>query len=146
MNKHTKIAILVAPILTILGFALADLWEESEAQKARAFELVPFGHCDVNNQKCVLKSGEFEVNVMHDNGVTTVNSTYPLDTATLFLVNKQNQATPYPLGMKDSPYYWKRETPLTSLVAKKGASYKLRLILEIKGGKYFAEFYTQTTK
>lgn len=146
MNKHTKIAILVAPILTILGFALADLWEENEAQQARAFELVPFGHCDVTNQKCVLKSGEFEINVMDDNGITTVNSTYPLDTATLFLVDKENQVTPYPLGMKDSPYYWKRETPIGTLVSNKGDSAKLRVIIEIKGGKYFAEFYTQTTK
>jgi hypothetical protein len=146
MNKHTKTAILVAPILAILGFALADLWEESGAQEVRAFELVPFGHCDVSNQKCILKSGEFEVNVMDDKGITTVNSTYPIDTATLFLVDKDNQATPFPLGMKDSPYYWKRKTPLGSLVANKGASYKLRLILEIKGGKYFTEFYTQTIK
>ncbi len=146
MNKHTKTAILVAPIQTILGFALADLWEESEAKKERAFELVPFGHCDVTNQKCVLKSGEFEINVMDEKGITTINSTYPLDTATLFLVDKQSQASAYQLGMKDNPYYWKRETPLGSLVANKDDSYKLRIIIEIKGGKYFAEFYTQTTK
>jgi hypothetical protein len=144
MNKHTKTAIIVAPILTILGFALADLWEESNANKARAFELIPFGHCDVTHQKCILKSGEFEVNVMDEKGITTVNSTFPIDTATLFLVDKNSQATPYPLGMKDSPYYWKRETPLGNLVANKGDAYKLRLIIEIKGGKYFSEFYTQT--
>lgn len=146
MNKHTKIAILVAPILTIIGFALADLWEESEAKKVRAFELVPFGHCDVSNQKCVLKSGEFEINVMDEKGITTVNSTFPIDKATLFLVDKENQATPFPLGMKDSPYYWKRETPLGTYISNKGESYKLRVIIEIKGGKYFSEFYTQTTK
>jgi len=146
MNKHTKTAILVAPILAILGFALADLWEEHNAQEVRAFELVPFGHCDVSNQKCILKSGEFEVNVMDEHGITTVNSTYPIDTATLFLVDKDNQATPFQLGMKDSPYYWKRETPLGGLIANKGDNYKLRLILEIKGGKYFTEFYTQTIK
>lgn len=146
MNKHTKTAIFVAPILIVLGFALADLWEENNANQARAFELVPFGHCDVTNQKCILKSGEFEVNVMNDNGITTVNSTFPIDTATLFLVDKNSEATAYPLGMKDSPYYWKRETPLGNLVAHKGDNYKLRLIIEIKGGKYFSEFYTQTIK
>ena len=146
MNKHTKTAIFVAPILIVLGFALADLWEENNANQGRAFELVPFGHCDVTNQKCILKSGEFEVNVMDEGGITTVNATFPIDTATLFLVDKANQATPFQLGMKASPYYWKRETPLGSLVANKGDSYKLRLILEIKGGKYFSEFYTQTIK
>jgi hypothetical protein len=81
---------------------------------------------------------------MDDKGITTVNSTFPIDTATLFLVDKENQATSFRLGMKDSPYYWKRETPLGRLIADKGQSYKLRLILEIKGGKYFSEFYTQT--
>jgi len=146
MNRHTKIAIIVAPILTILGFALADLWEENKASQVRTFELVPFGHCDVTNQKCILKSGSFEVNVMDENGITTVNSTFPIDTATFFIVDKNNQATAFPLGMKDSPYYWKRETPLGRLVAKKGDNYKLRLIIEIKGGKYFSEFYTQTIK
>jgi hypothetical protein len=146
MNRHTKVALFVAPVLILLGYVLSDLYMENEASKTKIVELVPFGHCDVKNQKCVLKSGEFEVNVMHENGITTVNSTYPLDTATLFLVDKQSKASSYPLGMKDSPYYWKRETPLGSFVSEKGASYKLRLIIEIKGGKYFAEFYTQTTK
>lgn len=146
MNRHTKIAILVAPILTIIGFALADLWEEHAAKEVRAFELVPFGHCDVSHKKCILKSGEFEINVMDEKGITTINSTFPIDTATLFLVNKEGQATPYQLGMKDSPYYWKRETPLGKYVKNKGDSYKLRVIIEIKGGKYFAEFYTQTTQ
>ena len=119
MNKHTKTAVFVAPILIVLGVALADLWEENNANQARAFELVPFGHCDVSNQKCILKSGDFEVNIMDENGITTVNSTFPIDTAILFLVDKKSQATPFQLGMKDSPYYWKRETPLGSLVANK---------------------------
>lgn len=146
MNRHTKIAIFVAPILILLGYVLSDMYVEYEASKTKIVELVPFGHCDVKNQKCVLKSGEFEINVMDENGITTVNSTYPLDTATLFLVDKKNQTKLYQLGMKDSPYYWKRETPIGTLLSNKGDSAKLRVIIEIKGGKYFAEFYTQTTK
>ena len=54
--------------------------------------------------------------------------------------------TPYPLGMKKSPYYWRSNTPLGELVAKQGDSYKLRLIAKIKGGQYIGEFYTQTVK
>lgn len=146
MNRHSKTALFVAPILILLGYVLSDIYMEQEASKTKIVELVPFGHCDVKNQKCVLKSGEFEVNVMDSGGITTINSTYPLDTATLFLVDKNNHATHYQLAMKDNPYYWKRETPLGGFVANKGDKYKLRLIIEIKGGKYFAEFYSQTIK
>ena len=78
--------------------------------------------------------------------MTEVNSTFPLDSATLFLVDKSDKATPYPLGMKKSPYYWRNHTELRNLAGNKGDSYKLRLIAKIKGGQYISEFYTQTTK
>ena len=94
----------------------------------------------------MLKSGEFKVDISDEEGVTVVNSTFPLDTATLFLVDKNEKMTAYPLGMKKSPYYWRNKTPLRSLVSNKGDSYQLRLIAKIKGGQYISEFYTQTTK
>ena len=144
MNKHTKTAIIVAPILTILGFALADLWEENSASQTRAYKLVPYGHCDVINQKCILKSGEFEVNIYDEAGMTTLNSTFPLDSATFFIVDSDNKASAYPLGMIESPYYWKSPTPLRNNMSSKGDKKKLRVIANIKGGQYIAEFYTQT--
>jgi len=146
MNKHLKVAFMVAPILALLGFVGADFYEESEAAKEKITQLAPEGHCDIINQSCVLKSGEFKVNISDEDGVTEVNSTFPLDTATLFLVDKQDKMTAYPLGMQKSPYYWHSKTQLRSLVSNKGDSYKLRLILKIKGGQYISEFTTQTVK
>jgi len=139
-------AFMVAPFLGILGFIGADYYSENQAAKNKIIQLVPEGHCDIINQSCVLKSGEFKVNISDEAGVTEVNSTFPLDSATLFLVNQSDQMTPYPLGMQKSPYYWRSPTELRSLVGEKGASYKLRLIAKIKGGQYISEFYTQTTK
>lgn len=146
MNRHTKTALYVAPILILGGYILSDMYLEDKAHDNKVIQLQQDGHCDVVNQQCILNSGEFEVNVTHNKGITTVNSSYPLDTATLFLVNNEDKADFYQLGMKESPYYWKRETPLGELVANKGDKYKIRLIAEIKGGKYIAEFYTQTVK
>ena len=146
MNKHTKLAFMVAPFLAILGFVGADYYNEHQAGQLKIIELSPEGHCDVANQNCVLRSGEFKVNISDEAGVTQVNSTFPLDSATLFLVDKSDKMTPYPLGMKKSPYYWRSNTPLGDLLANKGDSYKLRLIAKIKGGQYISEFYTQTVK
>lgn len=146
MNRHLKMAFMVAPFLAVLGFVGADYYEESQAAKVKVTQLSPEGHCDIINESCVLKSGEFKVNISDEDGITEVNSTFPLDTATLFLVDNEDQMTAYPLGMQKSPYYWHSKTQLRSLVGDKGDSYKLRLILKIKGGQYISEFYTQTAK
>jgi hypothetical protein len=144
MNKHLKLAFMVAPFLAVIGYIGADYYNESVAAQEKIIELTTDGHCDVINQNCLLKSREFKINVLDESGITTINSTFPLDSATLFLVDKSDQMTPYPLGMKKSPYYWRNETPLHKLIPNKGDSYKLRLIAKIKGGRYIAEFYTQT--
>tara|TARA_R110002050_G_scaffold240654_1_gene377005 strand:+ start:869 stop:1309 length:441 start_codon:yes stop_codon:yes gene_type:complete len=146
MNRHLKVAFMVAPFLAVLGYIGADYYNESEAAKTKIIQLVPEGHCDIINQSCVLVSGEFKVNISDQAGVTEINSTFPLDSATLFLVDEADKMTAYPLGMKKSPYYWRNHTKLRELVGNKGDSYKLRLIAKIKGGQYISEFYTQTVK
>ena len=146
MNKHTKLAFTVAPFLAVFGFIGADYYEEAKANDSKIVTLSPEGHCDIINQSCVLKSGEFKVSISDEAGVTEVNATFPLDSATLFLVDKNDDMTPYPLGMLKNPYYWRSETELRNLISDKGDSYKLRLIAKIKGGQYISEFYTQTVK
>ena len=146
MNRHTKVALMTAPFLLLGGYIASDFYAEYQADQIKIFNLVPFGHCDIINKKCILKSGDFEVNVFDELGITTVNATFPLDRVTLFLVNNKNEVTPYPLGMTDSPYYWQSSTALRQVVRHKGDKYKLRLIAHIKGGQYISEFYTQTLK
>lgn len=144
MNKHTRIALMVAPILTVIGFIAADYYEENKAQENKVIQLVPFEECDVINHQCILKSGDFEVNVFDKDSLTTVNSTFPLDSATIFLVDEHNNPTAYPLGMIQSPYYWHTKTNLRELISNSGSSYKLRLVANIKGGSYISEFQTKT--
>lgn len=135
---------MVAPILAVIGYIAADYYEEGLAEEEKVIQLLPVENCDVINQKCILKSGDFEVNIFDKNNFTTVNSTFPLDSATLFLVDENNQSTPYPLGMIQSPYYWHAETDLRKLIGRSGQSYTLRLIANIKGGRYISEFHTYT--
>lgn len=135
---------MVAPILAVIGFIAADFYEEEKADEEKVIQLISHEECDVINQHCILKAGDFEVNVFDKEGLTTINTTFPLDSATLFLVDKNNQPTPYPLGMIQSPYYWHAETNLRQLVGDSGQSYKMRLVINIKGGRYISEFYTKT--
>ncbi|WOH36351.1 hypothetical protein RI844_13335 [Thalassotalea fonticola] len=144
MNKHTKLAFAIAPLLALGGYIASDIWAENDAQKNRVFQMAPEQSCDVLAGKCVLLADDFKINIFDENGKTTINSTFPLDTATLFLVDSNDEATPYQLQMSDTPYYWFRQTPLRDKVSATGNTYKLRIIATIKGGKYISEFYTQT--
>ena len=146
MNKHSKLAILIAPILAVIGYIAADYYEEYQAKQEKIFQLVSDTPCYILAHKCVLKAGEFKVSIYDEHGVTTVNSTFPLDDATLFLVNSHDQGHPYPLSMKDNPYYWQSKTPLRAQLEQQGKTQKVRLIASIKGGKYLAEFYTNQLK
>jgi len=146
MNRHIKVAFMVAPILAIIGFIGADYYDENEALQEKFINLTVDNHCDVINSDCVLISGEFKINVSDKAGITEINSTFPLDSVTLFLVDKNNKMTEYPLGMQKSPYYWQRKTNLRNVAGANGGQYKLRLIAKIKGGRYVAEFDTKTVK
>ncbi|EDM64702.1 MAG: hypothetical protein COA76_10955 [Moritella sp.] len=141
MNKHTKVAVLVAPLLAVFGYIASDYFIENDADKNKLVTLIPESSCEVLAGGCVLTSGDFKVNVFDKNGSTVVNSTFPLDEAVLFLVNEDNTSTAYPLTQVQSNYYWQAQTPLREL-ANTSASYKLRLIASIKGGDYISEFET----
>jgi len=143
MNKHTKVAVLVAPLLAVLGYITSDYYIESEANESKLITLQAEPSCAVLAGECILISGDFKVNVFDKAGTTVINSTFPLDKAVLFLVDEENIATPYPLAQVQSNYYWQAQTPLREL-ANTGAStsYKLRLIASIKGGDYISEFET----
>jgi len=141
MNKHTKVAVLVAPLLAVFGYIASDYFIENDADKTKLITLIPESSCEVLADGCVLVSGDFKINVFDKAGSTVVNSTFPLDAAVLFLVNEDNIATAFPLSQVQSNYYWQAQTPLREL-AGTSTSYKLRLIASIKGGDYISEFET----
>ncbi|GAA0295093.1 hypothetical protein GCM10009128_12140 [Psychrosphaera haliotis] len=143
MNKHTKMALYVAPILILGGYILSDMWVENQAAKDKVIVLQQQGPCDVIEQMCILESGDLQLNVYDKNGETYVNSTFALDSATLFTVDDNNVVTEYPLLQDNNAFYWKHKTTLNQQLTKAGDTQKLRVIAEIKGGKYISEFTTK---
>lgn len=144
MNKHTKVAVLVAPLLAVLGYITSDYFIENDANKSKLITLIPEPPCQVLAGNCVLLSGDFKINVFDKAGSTVINSTFPLDEAVLFLVDENNVSTAFPLTQVQSQYYWQAPTPLREIAENNStASYKLRLIASIKGGDYISEFETR---
>lgn len=143
MSRHKKIAIFIAPILMIMGYIASDYYIEYKATELKIFEMTQQGSCDILKGECILVSGEFKINVFDKDGLTTVNSTFPLDSAIIFLVDNESNATPYHLNRVQTDYYWNRETPLRRHLANTNGPQKLRLIATVKGSQYISEFDTQ---
>lgn len=144
MNKHTKIAIFVAPFLAVGGYIASDYFVEYQAMEKKVVMLNQIADCDVLAKNCILAAGELKISVADVDGVTQINSTFPLDTATLFVVNDENAVVQYSLTMDKNPYYWQVKTDYQQHLSQVGASQTLRLIATIKGGSYVSEFISIT--
>lgn len=144
MSKHTKLAILIAPVLLIAGFIASDYYVEQQAAKDKVYYLTQQNNCDVLADKCVLESGKFLISVSDDQGTTRINSTFPLDTVVLMLVSNDNSQQVYQLAMAANPYYWQAKTALRESIKQVGNSRKMRLVATIKGGRYISEFVSTT--
>ena len=146
MTKDLKLALIVAPFLAILGFVAIELWLSSTAKQTKLVVLAMKGACDITGQGCLLQSGDLKLNITDNAGMTQLNSTYPLDKVTLFLVDDNQLMTPYPLTMHKNRYYWQTATPLRRLLTHNTNYYPLRLIVELGGSQYISEFKTNATK
>lgn len=143
MNKHTKTALFVAPFLLVGGYILSDMYLESQADKNKVIQLTQNGVCDLFRKSCILESGELKLNVYQEQNQTVVNSTFQLDSVTLFVVgnDEAKTVTTYELTMDDNPFYWRTTTKLEQKITDQGQT--LRVIAKIKGGHYISEFYAQ---
>lgn len=145
MTKHLKLAFIVAPFLAILGFVAVDVWKSSITEQTKVVALNTQGACDIIGQGCLLQSGDLQLNITDNAGITQLNSTYPLDRVTLFLVDDNQLMIPYPLTMHKNRYYWQTATPLTTLLTHNTNYYTLRLIVDIGHNQYISEFKASAT-
>lgn len=144
LTKHTKLALFVAPFLAVIGWIAGDIWVESQAMKKKVYLMKPdANYCDILAKQCILSAGEMQLSIYQEGNTTIINSTYPLDTATFFMVNDEDVSA-YQMAMTESPYYWQRETTFAQLNSMADSKQRVRVIATVKGGQYIGEFVSTT--
>lgn len=144
MNRHTKLAIFLAPLLVVGGYIASDYYAEYQASKDKYYQLSVKEHCDILSGRCILQSGELLLSFSDESGVTKLNTTFPIDSVSLMLVNDDSSQRLYEMEMAESPYYWQVATDLRTSISQPGQYRKLRVVAKIKGGHYLAEFISTT--
>jgi len=140
MNRHTKLAVILAPFLLVGGYIASDQYIEYQANQPKLFQLLVQSECDIFLTKCILESGDMLINLTDSNSVTKANTSFPVDSVAISLVYKNGNETIYVLEQAGNPQYWQRETDIRSAITEFKTAEKLRVLVKVKGGIYLAEF------
>ncbi len=143
-NKHVVTALLVTPVLAILGYFAVDLLVRETPHAAEAggkYELLAKSNCRYSSGVCDLKNGDFELRLTsewrdHDKMVLMLKSAYPLDGVLVAMVdNPQQQVAPVEMQSEgDDGQRWSLELPRPDLEQS-----QLRLVVASDKTLYYAE-------
>jgi len=143
LNKHTKVAILIAPFLLIGGYIAADYYAvyqyTSANNKAKFLPLSTPKTCAIQRQNCRLNNGPLILNLSESNGTSTLNSNHPLETVAFSLVNNNGDEKIFKMKKDKTAKNWTVATHIEPPSLKKQSSAKLRLMVTVNKAFYFAE-------
>ncbi|RJX65418.1 hypothetical protein DZ860_21490 [Vibrio sinensis] len=146
-NKHILIALLVAPILSILAYVGTDLALSEKphaAKEGQEYKLVSKSNCRYTSGLCDMANGEFKVQfrseALSSSDLTlSLKSKFALDGVKVSLVDSEDQTAP-PINMNaidSSNLNWNVVLP-----APKSDQSWLRVAIQADGTVYYGD--TQT--
>ncbi|NNE64168.1 MAG: hypothetical protein HKN34_08795 [Gammaproteobacteria bacterium] len=140
MSRDKKLAIILAPFLLVAGYVLSDLYIEGKANAPRFFEFTPDGNCALFITGCILRSGDMEIDLTDENGITRANTSFPVDTVAISLVYDSGKEIIYELKKAANPQYWERATDLRKAMIEDKTAKILRVAVKRKGSTYLSQF------
>jgi hypothetical protein len=141
-NKHIVTAMIVTPVLAMLGYYVTDQFVKERPQaaiKGQSYELIAQSNCRYSSGKCDLKNAEFTstLTVENDGGIQTLKleSSHPLAGATVGIVQVEKTYAPTKMNSANTgDQSWYLQMP-----ANTNESTILRVALMANGSYYYAE-------
>lgn len=143
-NKHVITALIVTPILAVIGYFAADYFASERPQQAKAgesYQLVPLPNCRYASGKCVLKNGNFKVVITGDaeesGGLSLrLESAFALDDVYVSVVSEpdMDEAPMQMKSLSDDRKHWQ-----VAMFVPNAIEQSLRLVVTTDGAVYYAE-------
>ncbi|MDO6461978.1 hypothetical protein Q4485_14805 [Granulosicoccaceae sp. 1_MG-2023] len=131
MNKHTKLAIILAPFLAIGGYIASDIFltkkQESTGQYLTLNQKTP---CDLVNTPCDFEADRLSLTLRHENGKTILESTFPLTRAVVAWTSEDGEETRRQLIPDEKQRVWSADSDFAAaLDAEPGLTIRLATII-----------------
>ena len=142
-NKHVVIAMLVAPVLSIMAWFAVDYFLSERphaAKEGAAYTLIAKSNCRYDSGQCDLENADFELNIRPMSVTSSsvqleLTSAFPLQSATLGLVNNDIPAAPAAMrATSGQALHWTARIDRPS-----GESSTIRVAVTSDGSTWYAE-------
>ncbi|MCR9906713.1 hypothetical protein NB545_04375 [Vibrio campbellii] len=150
-NKHFIIALLIAPILSLIAYFGTDmaLSEKPHAAKeGESYKLISKSNCRYTSGLCDMENGDFKVKfrsekLTQDSLELSLHAAYPLEGVKLSVVDNQEQNA-QPVDM--TPAGQDRQNWIITLPKPASADSWLRVAIQSEGTLYYGETQTAFVK
>jgi len=150
-NKHFIIALLIAPILSLIAYFGTDmaLSEKPHAAKeGESYKLISKSNCRYTSGLCDMENGDFKVkfrseSLTQDSLELSLHAAYPLEGVKLSLVDNQEQSA-QPIDM--TPADQEGQNWTITLPKPASADSWLRIAIQSEGTLYYGETQTAFVK
>ena len=111
MNRHVKIALIMAPILALLSYGITGYFQpQLKHEKGGDYQLNMAGECRPSDNSCVMKSGKFEImlisSIKKGKRQLGVISNQPVSYLSMALARDDNQFTQFKMMQSKDKKYW----------------------------------------
>ena len=130
MNRHLKLAVILAPFLAIGGYIAADYYSTNAQQKQLLLPLTGQDECHLINARCLLTNGDLQVNLSVSDSMLSLMSSHSLDQVIVSVNSKE----PIALVQGKNTLRWHSAEKINA----RGGN-KLRVFIRIKKAHYIAE-------
>ena len=141
-NKHVIIAMIVAPILSILAWMAVGAFTGEKAQPAQSgssYPLVEKSNCRYDSGVCDLENEDFKLSLAFQEGVSgqqlVLHASHPLEGVVISVAGPDDKAQPDAMRAADGQgLEWRK-----ALDARPGPEQRIRLVARAAGTSYFGE-------
>ncbi len=141
-NKHVVAAMVITPVLAILGYYVTDLFVKEKPRPAvagKSYALVAKSNCRYTSGQCNLENGNFKSKlvIQNNDGVPLLflETKHPISAASVGFFANQQSVDPVPMGIvADDQKKWSIALPVEA--SEKSI---VRLVILANGAQYYAE-------